>query len=74
MSSPPRASVSETAGVVGDVVAPLVARGVIVRRPRVAGLLDGLDADRRAVRRMQRLREGYGEGPLLLWLPLREWR
>ncbi len=51
---------------------PLVARGVIVRRPRVVGLLDRIDADRRAVRRLQRLRARYGEGPLRLAAPGRE--
>src|SRR3954469_11447021 len=55
-----------------DVVAPLFARGVIVRRPRVVGMLDRLDADRRAVRRMQKLRARYGDGLLLLRLPLRD--
>jgi cytochrome P450 len=55
-----------------DVVTSLFARGVIVRRPRIVGALDRLDADRSAVRRMQRLRSAYGEGPVVLRLPLRE--
>src|SRR5687767_12119774 len=65
----PRASASETAGVVADVVLPLLARGAIVRRPRVVGLLDRADADRRAVRCLQRLRRRHGRGPVVLRLP-----
>jgi hypothetical protein len=68
----PRASVRETAGVMADVVLPLAARGAIVRRPRVVGLLDRADADRRAVRRLQRLRRRHGRGPVLLRLPRRD--
>lgn len=67
-----RASASDTAGVVADVVTPLVARGVIVRRPRVVGVLDRADADRRAVRRLQLLRARYGDGPVLLRVPGRD--
>src|SRR4051812_13777426 len=62
----PRADARETAGVLADVVLPLFARGIIVRRQRVVGALDRLDADRRAVRRLQRLRRRYGPGPVLL--------
>src|SRR4051812_77432 len=68
----PRASAADTAGALMDVLGPLVARGVIVRRPPVVGLFDRMDADRRAVRRMQRLRARYGEGPLLLAVPGRD--
>src|SRR3954451_7326052 len=62
----PRADLRDTVGVVADVVLPLFARGIIVRRQRVVGALDRLDADRRAVRRLQRLRREYGPGPVLL--------
>lgn len=65
----PRASVRDTLGVVAGVLVPLVARGVIARRPRVVGMLDRLDADRFAVRRMQRLRARCGPGPVVLRLP-----
>lgn len=65
----PQASVGETLGVLADVVIPLMARGAIVRRQRVVDALDRLDADRRAVRRLQRLRERYGRGPVLLRAP-----
>jgi cytochrome P450 len=68
----PRASAADSAGFMLDVAMPLMARGVIVRRPPVVGLLDRADADRRAVRRMQKLRARYGPGPLLLRAPGRE--
>jgi cytochrome P450 len=51
------------------VLAPLIARGVIVRRPRVVALEERLDADRRAVRRLRRVRDRYGPGPVSLALP-----
>src|SRR5437763_10158963 len=68
----PRASGRDTAAFAADVVMPLLARGVIARRPRVVDALDRADADRRAVRRMERLRDRYGEGPLLLAVPRRQ--
>jgi cytochrome P450 len=67
-----RASVTDTLGVLAGVMAPILARGVIIRRPRVVALAERLDLDRRAVRRMQRLHDEYGPGPLLLRVPLRE--
>src|SRR5215208_3128453 len=67
-----RASARDSLGVVADVVMPLTARGVIVRRPPVVGVFDRMDADRRAVRRMQRLRSRYGPGPVLLAVPGRD--
>src|SRR3954454_7635977 len=71
-TSLPRLSVRDTGGVLADVVMPLFARGVIIRRPRVVGLLDRMDADARAVRRLRDLRSRYGDGPVLLGLPGRE--
>lgn len=68
--SPPTATLRDTLGFVAGVVVPTVARGVI-SRPRVVALAERLDLDRRAVRRMQRLRDRYGPGPLLLRLPVR---
>lgn len=51
------------------VVVPLAARGAIVRRPRMVGLAERLDADTRAVRQMRRLRDRYGPGPVQVRLP-----
>lgn len=64
-----RASAADTLRVVAGVLVPLAARGLILRRPAVVGTLARVDADRRAVRLLQRLRRRYGEGPLLLRLP-----
>src|SRR3954468_7532706 len=65
-------SARDTAGVVLDVVLPLFAQGLIVRRPRVVAVAERLDADRRAARRLAALRDRYGPGPVLLRLPLRD--
>lgn len=54
------------------VVLPVVARGAIVRRPRVVALAERLDADSRAVRQMRRLRDRYGPGPVRVRLPGRQ--
>jgi cytochrome P450 len=62
----------DTAGVMMDVVLPLFAQGVIVRRPRVVALAERLDADRRAIERIGVLRDRYGPGPVLLRLPARD--
>jgi len=64
-----RPSAYETAATVGDVLVPLLARGIVVRRPAVVGLLDRLDADRRAVARLQYMRARHGEGPAVLRIP-----
>jgi cytochrome P450 len=75
MGAPPRmptASVLDTAGVVTDVIAPVLARGVIIRRPPVVRAAERIGADRRAVRRLQRLRHRHGRGPVLLAIPGRD--
>jgi len=64
-----RASVGDSLRTVATALAPVVARGVIMRRPRVEAILERLDADRRLVRTLQRLRERYGSGPLHLRVP-----
>jgi len=68
---PNEASVLDTLAVLAEVVIPTIAKGVIVRRPSTVALAERLDLDGRAVRRMQILRNTYGEGPLLLRLPVR---
>lgn len=70
--SVPRLSLSETLGVVADVFLPLLAQGVIARRRRAVGLAQRVEADRRAIRRLQHVRRGYGEGPVRLRLPARD--
>src|SRR4051812_12893853 len=64
-----RASLRETCAVLADVIAPTLAKGVIIRRPGMVALAARLDLDRRAIRRMQSLRDKYRVGPLLLPIP-----
>ncbi|GGI08246.1 cytochrome P450 [Egicoccus halophilus] len=65
----PRASVADTLRAVNLVLLPLVARGLIVRRPPLVAGAEKLQLDRTAVRELQRLRRIYGPGPLRLALP-----
>lgn len=62
-------TVQETLAVTAEVLAPTLAKGPIIRRPQVVGLIERFELDRRAVRRMQQLRNKYGAGPLLLRTP-----
>jgi cytochrome P450 len=64
-----RASGWDTLRISVGVLAPIVARGVIVRRPRVVAVLEKIDADRRAGRLLGRIADRYGPGPLLLRIP-----
>jgi cytochrome P450 len=67
----PKATLGETLGLIAEVVIPTLAKGVIIRRPRVVALGERLDLDGRAARRVQRLRDARGSGPLLLRIPIR---
>jgi cytochrome P450 len=62
----PETTLLETAGVALKVALPTIAKGVIIRRPRMVALAEALNLDGLAVRTVQRLRGRYGEGPLLL--------
>lgn len=62
----------DTAALAVEVLAPTFAKGVIVRRPKMVALAERLGLDARAVRRMQKLRDKYGDGPLMLPLPIRK--
>lgn len=64
MPTVPTASAADTLQAVAKVVTPVVARGAIVRRPRVVDLADRMEADARAVSEMRRLRDRYGPGPV----------
>jgi cytochrome P450 len=59
----------DAARVLARVLTPLVARGVIKRRPTVVGWLERSDADRRAVECLQSIRRRYGAGPAVIALP-----
>jgi cytochrome P450 len=67
----PKASFADTLAILLLAVGPLVAKGLIVRRPKVVALLARGGAEGRGVALLARLRARYGEGPLLLRLPLR---
>lgn len=68
-STIPVASPADTAATMADVVLPLLARGVIIRRPRVVDFIERHDLDRRAVRRIQQLEQTYGPGPVRFEVP-----
>ncbi len=61
-----KASLFDSLGAALGVAAPTIAKGVLIRRPRVVALSQMLAADGRAVKRMQGLRRKYGAGPLHL--------
>jgi cytochrome P450 len=65
----PRASILDTMSLLLDVVLPTIAKGVIIRRRTVLAMAEWLDLDRRAIRRVQRLRSRYGTRPLILRMP-----
>jgi cytochrome P450 len=66
----PTASAVDTMAITSDMILPTLAKGPIIRRPRVVGVAERFDLVGRAVRRMQQLHEAYGDGPLLLRLPV----
>jgi cytochrome P450 len=61
----PKASFFDKLAIVRDVLLPTLAKGVIVRRPTVMAFAERFDLDRRAIRRMQRIRNKYKSGPLV---------
>lgn len=60
----PTASAADAARLLVGVLAPVAARGAIVRRPRVVTLVARLDLDTRAVATVRRLRDTYGPDPV----------
>ncbi len=65
----PKASVKDTLSVLADVIIPTVAKGPIIRRPKMVAMAERLQLDARAVRRMQKIASTYGSGPLMLAVP-----
>ena len=63
-----RLDASETVRVLTSVLLPQVARGAIVRRPLMSGLVATLDADRKAADVLREMRERHGDDPLPLRL------
>ncbi|MEI4273047.1 cytochrome P450 [Klenkia sp. LSe6-5] len=64
-----RAGVGETLRLATTALAPMLAQGIIVRRPRLVRLADRLQVDDRAVRALQRSRQRHGPGLLRLRVP-----
>ena len=67
----PRASVRATLALLGQVVGPLLAKGIILRRPSMVRLLQASGAERSSVRVLQALRARHGGGPVMLRTPFR---
>jgi len=65
------ASVLDTVRALANPLAATIAIGVIQRRPWAVALAARVDADRRGVRQLQRLRARYGDGLLRLRVPFR---
>ncbi|WP_165952421.1 cytochrome P450 [Kribbella albertanoniae] len=60
----PSASLLDASRAIGDVLLPVVARGAILRRPRLMHLAERLQVDERALREVRRLRKRYDGGPV----------
>ncbi|WP_299167605.1 cytochrome P450 [uncultured Arthrobacter sp.] len=67
----PHLSVRETATFVANVLLPTVAKGPIVRRPKVVALAEKFQLDERAATTLKQLTGKYPASPVLLRLPLR---
>jgi cytochrome P450 len=65
----PSAPLADSASVMAGVIGPTIAKGVLIRRPKIVALAERLDLDGAAVRRMQKLRRRYGQGPLRVRMP-----
>ncbi|WP_300344395.1 cytochrome P450 [Nesterenkonia sp.] len=65
----PRATAAETAQILAEVELPTVAKGPIIRRPRVVAAVERFGLEARAVKWMQAVAEKYGKGPLMLKVP-----
>ncbi|GAA1089249.1 cytochrome P450 [Pseudonocardia alni] len=59
----------DTARLLAVALAPMIAQGVIARRPRVVAAAGRLATDDRSVRLLQDLRDRYGDGPIRVPLP-----
>lgn len=62
----PRATAAEQLRIALDVVLPVLACGVIKRRPGGMAVAELFQWDRRGIEALRRLRMKYGEGPLLM--------
>jgi cytochrome P450 len=69
----PKATAAETFSLIAGAAGPVLAKGPIIRRPKVMAVAGHLDLTRGAVRLMQRLRNKYGTGPVLVEIPGRRY-
>jgi cytochrome P450 len=67
----PKATFRETLTILLLAIGPLVAKGIIVRRPKIVALLANTGGEEPGIRLLERLRRKYGGAPLRLKLPLR---
>ena len=67
----PRLTVRETATFLSKVLVPTLAKGPIIRRPKVVALAEKLHLEERAVATLAQLAAKYPASPVLLRLPLR---
>ena len=67
----PRASIRDTVRALSQVTMPLIAKGVIARRPRVMQAAERMDTNARGVKVMQQLADRYDGGPVVLRMPWR---
>jgi len=63
-------TVQETFAVIAAILLTQQTVPSIIRRPRVVGLTERFELDKRAVHRIQEFRNKYGTGPLALRTPL----
>ncbi|MGW0161411.1 cytochrome P450 [Mycobacterium sp. NPDC003323] len=68
-SSPARLSGTAALAALVDIGGASFAAGVLARRRRMVGVLERLQADRRALTRIRHLRERFGRGPVELAIP-----
>jgi cytochrome P450 len=67
----PVASRTESLKVLALGVLPLLAKGLLIRRPKVVAALAATGGEGSGIRLLARLRRKYGRGPLLLRFPFR---
>lgn len=67
----PTASAADTARIAATVLVPTLAQGPIIRRKGIVGMAERQDHVLKAVETMQRMHERYGDGPLMLKVPIR---
>lgn len=65
----PALPAGDTARLLGAGLAPILAQGVIARRPAVVAAAGRFGTDDRSVRLLQRLRDRHGDGPVRVPLP-----